>query len=147
MMITDFCVICGTKEKLHNHHIVPRARGGGNEPTNMLTVCIEHHERIHQVRPGRFNKMSENQAEGIKKAKERGVYKGRKPSVDVEKVKLLKESGLGASAIAKELGIGRASVYRALDTSVLNTCNSAAKKNPYTWVPVDMGKWFKESCE
>ena len=50
----------------------------------------------------------------ITKAKERGVYKGRKPSVDVEKVKELKESGMGPSAIAKELGIGRASVYRAL---------------------------------
>ncbi len=34
--------------------------------------------------------------------------------MDVEKVKELKESGLGASAIAKEMGIGRASVYRAL---------------------------------
>ena len=39
---------------------------------------------------------------------------GRKPSVDVERVRELKESGMGASAIAKELGIGRASVYRAL---------------------------------
>jgi len=52
--------------------------------------------------------------EGISKAKERGVYKGRKPSVDVEKVKELRECGMGASAIAKEMGIGRASVYRAL---------------------------------
>ena len=50
----------------------------------------------------------------VAKAKERGVYKARKPSVDVEKVKEFKESGMGASAIAKELGIGRASVYRAL---------------------------------
>jgi hypothetical protein len=33
--------------------------------------------------------------------------------VDVERVKELRDSGLGASAIAKELGIGRASVYRA----------------------------------
>ena len=52
--------------------------------------------------------------EGIAKAKERGVYKGRKPSVDIGKVKELKADGLGASAIAKEMGIGRASVYRAL---------------------------------
>jgi DNA invertase Pin-like site-specific DNA recombinase len=60
------------------------------------------------------NLRKERQMEGIAKAKERGVYKGRKPSVDVEKVKELKESGMGASAIAKEMGIGRASVYRAL---------------------------------
>ena len=60
------------------------------------------------------NLRKERQMEGIAKAKERGVYKGRKPSVDVDRVKELKEEGLGASAIAKQMGIGRASVYRAL---------------------------------
>ena len=60
------------------------------------------------------NLRKERQMEGISKAKERGVYKGRKPSVDVERVKELRDSGMGASAIAKELGVGRASVYRAL---------------------------------
>ena len=61
------------------------------------------------------NLRKERQMEGILKAKEKGVYKGRKPSVDVQKVKELRDSGLGASRIAKELGIGRASVYRALE--------------------------------
>jgi DNA invertase Pin-like site-specific DNA recombinase len=42
------------------------------------------------------------------------IYKGRKPSVDVERVKELRDRGMGASAIAKQMGIGRASVYRAL---------------------------------
>ena len=60
------------------------------------------------------NIRKERQMEGIAKAKENGVYRGRKPSIDIEKVKGLKESGMGASAIAKELNIGRASVYRAL---------------------------------
>ena len=50
------------------------------------------------------NLRKERQMEGIAKAK--GVYKGRKPSVDVEKVKELRDSGMGASAIAKEIGIG-----------------------------------------
>ena len=61
------------------------------------------------------NLRKERQMEGIAKAKEKGVYKGRKPTVDVQKVKELRDTGLGASAIAKELGIGRASVYRALE--------------------------------
>lgn len=57
----------------------------------------------------------ERQAEGIAKAKAAGVYRGRKPSVPVADVVRLAAEGRGASNIAKELGIGRASVYRALD--------------------------------
>ena len=56
----------------------------------------------------------ERQAEGIAKAKAKGVYRGRKPSIDSVKVRSLKAGGLGATAIAKELGISRVSVYRAL---------------------------------
>ena len=56
----------------------------------------------------------ERQREGIEKAKANGIYRGRKPSVDVTTVRSLHSDGLGASAIAKRLGIGRASVYRAL---------------------------------
>jgi DNA invertase Pin-like site-specific DNA recombinase len=56
----------------------------------------------------------ERQREGIAKAKAAGVYKGRKPSVDVSAVRDLRARGIGASEIAKQLGIGRASVYRAI---------------------------------
>ena len=57
----------------------------------------------------------ERQAEGIAKAKAAGVYRGRAASIDVSQVRALKADGMGASEIAKSLGIGRASVYRALD--------------------------------
>jgi DNA invertase Pin-like site-specific DNA recombinase len=57
----------------------------------------------------------ERQMEGIAKAKANGVYKGRKPSVDVAAVLSLRNEGVGPSEIAKRLGIGRASVYRALE--------------------------------
>ena len=56
----------------------------------------------------------ERQMEGIARAKQAGVYKGRKPSVPSERVKELKAEGLGASEIAKRLGIARSSVYVSL---------------------------------
>ena len=60
------------------------------------------------------NLRRERQLEGVASAKARGVYKGRKASIDPAKVRQMKAEGKGASAIAKALKIGRASVYRAL---------------------------------
>ena len=60
------------------------------------------------------NLRRERQLEGIAKAKLAGVYKGRPASIDASQVRKLKENGMGASEIAKSLGIGRASVYRAI---------------------------------
>lgn len=54
------------------------------------------------------------QAEGIAQAKAKGVYRGRKASIDLAQVAKLSAEGLGATAIAERLGIGRASVYRLL---------------------------------
>jgi DNA invertase Pin-like site-specific DNA recombinase len=51
----------------------------------------------------------------IADAKARGFYKGRRPSVDPTKVREMKDKGMGLSAIAKALKIGRASVYQALE--------------------------------
>ena len=61
------------------------------------------------------NLRRERQLEGIKAAKAKGIYKGRKPSIDPAQIRhLLEVEGLGPSAIARRLGIGRASVYRVL---------------------------------
>src|SRR5262249_45373323 len=61
------------------------------------------------------NLRRERQLEGIAAAKARGVYRGRKPSIDPTEIHRLRtEEHLGATAIARRLGIGRASVYRAL---------------------------------
>jgi DNA invertase Pin-like site-specific DNA recombinase len=56
----------------------------------------------------------ERQLEGIAKAKAAGIYKGRKPTVPVAEVHRLAAEGVGATEIVRRLGIGRASVYRAL---------------------------------
>ncbi len=62
----------------------------------------------------------ERQAEGIARAKAEGRYKNRRktpgamnvPRIDRQAVKEKLFEGLGPTAIADELGIGRASVYR-----------------------------------
>jgi DNA invertase Pin-like site-specific DNA recombinase len=58
--------------------------------------------------------IKERQAAGIARAKAAGVYKGRPTKIRVDEVRKLHDKGLGPSAIAEQLGIGRASVYRLL---------------------------------
>jgi len=66
------------------------------------------------------NLRRERQMEGIADAKARGVYagKGRRPSVDSTAVRSLRDEGKRPAAIARELGISRASVYRHLGSPV-----------------------------
>jgi DNA invertase Pin-like site-specific DNA recombinase len=61
--------------------------------------------------------MLERQREGIAKAKLEGKYKGRKATARAKAavVRELHERGLGASEIARQAGVGRASVYRILE--------------------------------
>ena len=61
--------------------------------------------------------IKERQREGIEKAKQEGRYTGRKATINPDKVHEMHSSGMGATAIAKELGIGRASVYRILEAT------------------------------
>ena len=58
----------------------------------------------------------ERQMEGIAAAQARSIspYQGRPASIDVSKVLEMKASGMGATAIASEMGISRQSVYRLL---------------------------------
>lgn len=56
----------------------------------------------------------ERQFEGIAKAKAAGKYRGRPATIDPHRIKELRLSGMGPAQIARELQIGRASVYRAL---------------------------------
>ena len=60
--------------------------------------------------------MLERQREGIALAKQRGVYRGRKPALTVEQAAAVVArlgAGESASALAREYGVSRATVYNA----------------------------------
>ena len=86
-----------------------------SDPTQMLLVRM-----MGAVAQFERDRLAERRAYGIAKAKREGKYKGRAPtarakSADVWK---LKERGFKPNEIAKQLEIGRASVYRILATQV-----------------------------
>ena len=84
---------------------IDTATAAGKAFLDMLGVFAEFETNLRR----------ERQLEGIAAAKARGVYKGRQPSIDAAEVQRLSQvEKLGATTIARRLGIGRASVYRAL---------------------------------
>ena len=110
----SFCVVCNTTKNIEHHHIIPVCKGGTDHEHNFLSLCVEHHGMIHSVRPGSWAHRKELQRIGIEKAKKEGKFKGRQPTIDYKEVEKLRDSGLGATEIAKQMGIDRTSVYRIL---------------------------------
>jgi DNA invertase Pin-like site-specific DNA recombinase len=82
---------------------IDTSTAAGNAFLDMLGVFAEFETQLRR----------ERQLEGIAAAKARGVYTGRKQQIDPSVVRPRHDKEkLGPSAIAKRLGIGRASVYR-----------------------------------
>ena len=47
-----YCSVCGSTHRVEMHHILPRARGGQNTPSNLIPLCHRHHELMHGRRFG-----------------------------------------------------------------------------------------------
>ncbi|WP_298124840.1 recombinase family protein [Brevundimonas sp.] len=81
---------------------IDTSSSGGRLMLNMLAAVAEFEGDLRR----------ERQSEGIAKAKAEGRYRGRPKSIDPEEVRRLLASGMGPTAVAQQLGVGRASVYR-----------------------------------
>lgn len=57
------------------------------------------------------------QAEGIAKAKAKGVYQGRPATTDVAAIMAMHREGHGATHIARTLKVSRATIYRTLNAA------------------------------
>lgn len=44
------CEVCGETLTFDFHHIVPRAEGGADDPSNITVLCPTHHTAIHRSR-------------------------------------------------------------------------------------------------
>lgn len=85
---------------------IDTSSASGKAFLDMLGVFAEFETRLRQ----------ERQREGIAQAKEKGAYKGRKPTARAKahQVIELTMAGISREAVAAQLGIGKASVYRIL---------------------------------
>ncbi len=57
----------------------------------------------------------DRQRAGIDAARDKGVYKGRQKRVDDDAIRRLASDGLPKAQIARDLGVSRMTIYRALE--------------------------------
>lgn len=93
--------------KVLDQAAVDTTTANGRLMLNMLAAFAEFETDLRKDR----------QRDGIEKAKANGVYKGRPAKLPADRVAELRAEGMGATEIAKKLGMGRASVYRLLNAA------------------------------
>lgn len=49
-MIFKFCAVCGAVDSLENHHFIPKALGGSDMETNLITLCPACHGVMHSMK-------------------------------------------------------------------------------------------------
>ncbi|MHB0697354.1 recombinase family protein [Roseomonas mucosa] len=120
LVVTRLDRLARSSRDLHNILHELQERGIGLRCTDQAIDTTTPEGRLFFAIVGAFSQFETEirrarQAEGIEAAKAKGdVYRGRQPSVPVGEVRRLSAEGQGPAAIAKALGIGRTSVYRAL---------------------------------
>jgi len=47
----DECRLCGFEDAdcLHEHHIIPRSRGGSDDESNIIILCANCHAKVHRL--------------------------------------------------------------------------------------------------
>jgi DNA invertase Pin-like site-specific DNA recombinase len=93
------------------------------------------------------NLRRERQAEGIKAAKRKGVYRGRPPKIDMATIQAKLGAGLSPTEIAREMGISRGTVYKAkaemlTDNDIIE--GPAAWKSPHASDSLLCPRWRRK---
>ena len=44
----NVCQICGSSDRVEGHHIIDHQYGGAADKDNIISLCHEHHEKVHK---------------------------------------------------------------------------------------------------
>ena len=113
-MKLEFCVACGSKDDLQQHHLLMRAKGGSDAEHNWITLCTSCHDKLHEQRYG-ASKRSKRIKTGLAARRARGASIGRpKKLMPDQREKALQrlDSGETKAAVARSYGLSKATVNR-----------------------------------
>ena len=118
LLKTKGCICVNCSKNCGNdiifHHIVPLSVGGSNNINNIVPVCEQCDELIHDINRTNWKAL---QRAGIERAKAEGKYKGR-PFMKLDKdqfslmVKDYRDGKRTATSVYTELGISAPTFYK-----------------------------------
>ena len=101
------CFECGNPSN-HEHHVVPRVRGG----IKTVPLCLQCHSLAHSRNKNMSHPILIK--EGLDKARARGIVGGRRISLDYEKIEELRAQGLSLGQIVDKIGGTKGGISKAL---------------------------------
>jgi len=105
------CCNCDN-EAVHMHHVVPRAKGGSDRPSNLVPLCANCHALVHGVRATCNPDLIKA---GLARRKAKGLPTGQPPKwskEQLEKGVSLYRSGKTLYEAASESGVPKSTLYR-----------------------------------
>ena len=114
-MKLEFCVACGSKDDLQQHHLLMRVKGGSDDEHNWITLCTSCHDKLHRGQRNGARNHSQRIKTGLAARRTRGASIGRPkklmPDQREEALKRL-DSGETKAAVARSYGLSKATVNR-----------------------------------
>ena len=122
-MKLEFCVACGSKDDLRQHHLVTKVKGGSDAEPNRITLCTSCRDKLHQ----RQRDDALNRSKRIKTAfaarRARGASIGRPKKLmphQCEEALQRLRSGESQANVARSFGLSEATVRRMVRSARLS---------------------------
>ena len=122
-MKLEFCVACGSKDDLQQHHLLMKVKGGSDAEHNRITLCTSCHDKLHQGERNGARNHSQRIKTGLAARRARGASIGRPK-------KLMPRSAQGGIAaaggwraradVARSYGLSKATISRMVRSARLS---------------------------
>ena len=137
-IVGNKCFECGKEKDLHDHHIIPRSRGG----ERTIKLCGGCHGKVHDYR---LSNLGELIKIGLEKAKDRGMILGRPKGTTISNDEILDKHLDIVDYILKEYSLRMVAKVTNKSISTVQRVKKMMEDKGYDIPPSTITQWKKHS--